>query len=457
MHNKLVEAMLHYPGHLIVTVRTKSRYVMEADRSGKQVPKKVGMEWVQRDGLEYEFDVVGELDNEHTLVVRETRCRALDGKVFAKPGEEFAEPIMAWLSIGQAMDRFHTRDAEVKAGLPPGTYIDEFGNYRDKAIAEEKERHELQRAAAEEEQSSGQPPQETSDPFVPVEKMGGGTPSTAIASPSTLPQEDGAGTTARKPSLLTGEELKQALNNEFKRLADQYSTEAICKKGWGEAIDSMDKVRQLKEASLRSGLKKLQAIQLEQPPSAEEQPPEGPSMASSAPMEDAGASEEEDVPSFPPSDGNTPNLREGVQEPQGATIVNHGHNGATQEEKVDSNEHQAQKNVCVVVEAGTGIACIKESGHQPPHYFTPSRPEEHLVVLPDKPLVVDEINHYISTSDTRMLERWCQQHGQADLFLLMTRDYPRNTNGNILVTEDQWHLIQRIVQLNATPAAAANA
>ena len=39
-------------------MRTKQDYVLEADERGKQKPVKIGMNPIQRDGFEYEFDVV---------------------------------------------------------------------------------------------------------------------------------------------------------------------------------------------------------------------------------------------------------------------------------------------------------------------------------------------------------------------------------------------------------------
>ena len=65
MHNKLVEAMLTSPCHIIATMRAKTEYVLETNDKGKQTPKKVGMAPVQREGMDYEFTVVFDLDANH--------------------------------------------------------------------------------------------------------------------------------------------------------------------------------------------------------------------------------------------------------------------------------------------------------------------------------------------------------------------------------------------------------
>jgi len=99
MHNRLVDTMLQSTLDLIVTMRSKTKYVLE-EHNGRQIPKQVGMELVQRDGIEYEWDILGELDKENTLVITKSRCKALSGKSFAQPGAELGQAIKAWLSAG---------------------------------------------------------------------------------------------------------------------------------------------------------------------------------------------------------------------------------------------------------------------------------------------------------------------------------------------------------------------
>lgn len=98
-HNALVDAMLRCSAHLIVTMRVKTEWVLEEDTRGKKVPKKVGLEPVQRAGLEYEFDVVGDLDNAQMLVTK-TRCPALANAAIQEPGEQLAATLKAWLTDG---------------------------------------------------------------------------------------------------------------------------------------------------------------------------------------------------------------------------------------------------------------------------------------------------------------------------------------------------------------------
>lgn len=99
-HNGLVDAILTYPGHVIATMRAKTEYVLEEGPGGKKTPRKVGLAPVQRDGMEYEFDVVADIDHDHTFCVTKTRCASIDGLVVRHANAEVAERIRAWLDDG---------------------------------------------------------------------------------------------------------------------------------------------------------------------------------------------------------------------------------------------------------------------------------------------------------------------------------------------------------------------
>lgn len=99
LHNELVDSIIGARCHVIATMRAKTEYVLE-ERGGKQVPRKVGIGPVMRDGVEYEFDVAADMNLDHEMVVSKTRCPALDGAVILKPGAEVAETLAAWLSDG---------------------------------------------------------------------------------------------------------------------------------------------------------------------------------------------------------------------------------------------------------------------------------------------------------------------------------------------------------------------
>jgi hypothetical protein len=114
-HNRFVRQLMTVPSHLIATIRQKTKYILQDSGYGGQVPKRVGWEWVQRDLLEFEFDLCAELDFDNTLVVTKTRCQALQGAVARKPTADFMTPVKAWLSTGRQMRTLKELFAAVKA------------------------------------------------------------------------------------------------------------------------------------------------------------------------------------------------------------------------------------------------------------------------------------------------------------------------------------------------------
>ena len=100
LHNAMVDAIIGARLHVIVTMRSKVEWVIEKDERGKSVPRKIGLQPVQRDGLEYEFDVVADMDLDNNFIVSKTRCPALRGSVIHCPNEEPAKTLRAWLSDG---------------------------------------------------------------------------------------------------------------------------------------------------------------------------------------------------------------------------------------------------------------------------------------------------------------------------------------------------------------------
>lgn len=109
MHRRMIDAILRSPCHVIVTMRTKTEHILEQDERGKMVPKKVGTAPIQRAGVEYEFDVVADLDLSHILTVSKTRCPSIDGEIVARPTGTFMAKVKDWLEQGVAVERERPR------------------------------------------------------------------------------------------------------------------------------------------------------------------------------------------------------------------------------------------------------------------------------------------------------------------------------------------------------------
>jgi hypothetical protein len=99
-HNALVEAMLRSPCHIIATMRAKQEYVLETNDKGKQQPKKIGMAPVQREGMEYEFTVMLDVDMNHVASASKDRTSLFDGQFF-KISETTGKTLLEWLEAGK--------------------------------------------------------------------------------------------------------------------------------------------------------------------------------------------------------------------------------------------------------------------------------------------------------------------------------------------------------------------
>lgn len=117
LHNKLVDSILAFKGHVVATLRTKTEYVLEQGPNGKMTPRRVGMAPVQRDGVEYEFTVVGDFIEAEKLEITKTRCSRLAGELITRPGREMAETLLGWLNSGEADEAPAARPAP--AAVPP--------------------------------------------------------------------------------------------------------------------------------------------------------------------------------------------------------------------------------------------------------------------------------------------------------------------------------------------------
>jgi hypothetical protein len=98
-HNALVDAMLKSPCHIIATMRSKQEYVLETNDKGKQQPKKVGLAPVQREGMEYEFTVMLDVDMNHIANASKDRTSLFDGQYF-KITSDTGDLLKQWLETG---------------------------------------------------------------------------------------------------------------------------------------------------------------------------------------------------------------------------------------------------------------------------------------------------------------------------------------------------------------------
>lgn len=114
-HNRVLDKILASRCHIIATMRAKSEYSVTKDEKGKTSIQKVGLAPVQKDNVEYEFDVVGSLDTNNVLTIEKTRCIDLAGKHFDKDGKSVAEILKHWLTVDGEKTKSHATSKELIA------------------------------------------------------------------------------------------------------------------------------------------------------------------------------------------------------------------------------------------------------------------------------------------------------------------------------------------------------
>ncbi len=99
-HNQFIDTMLQTPMHVIATMRSKQEHVQEKDPvSGKTTVRKIGLNPVQRDGMEYEFTMFLEIDAEHQAFGSKDRTSLFDQQTF-KITPAVGVTLMKWLDGG---------------------------------------------------------------------------------------------------------------------------------------------------------------------------------------------------------------------------------------------------------------------------------------------------------------------------------------------------------------------
>ena len=103
-HQQLLEAIMSYRGHILATMRAKTEYVVE-QINGRSVPKKVGLAPVQREGVEYEFDILGDMDTSHILTITKSLVPELQDKQIHCPDRRVGDAILRWLRVESKVEK----------------------------------------------------------------------------------------------------------------------------------------------------------------------------------------------------------------------------------------------------------------------------------------------------------------------------------------------------------------
>lgn len=118
LQQRMVDRIISHPAHVIATMRSKTDWQIE-NNNGRITPTKVGLAPQQRDGIEYEFTLVLDIDVKHRASVSKTRYAAIADRTFdTTETKQAAKEVLAWLKSGEAQDNYKDDVRKRIADLP---------------------------------------------------------------------------------------------------------------------------------------------------------------------------------------------------------------------------------------------------------------------------------------------------------------------------------------------------
>jgi hypothetical protein len=115
-HDAFVDSLFRLPRNVIVTIRAKTQYLVEETpredgRGVRQQITKLGVGPVQRDNLEYEFDLLGMCELDHSIRLHKSVISSLPSGQVLTPGDnpralgrEIAFAVKEWIERGEAVE-----------------------------------------------------------------------------------------------------------------------------------------------------------------------------------------------------------------------------------------------------------------------------------------------------------------------------------------------------------------
>ena len=98
-HKEFINAMLKSKANIIATTRTKQDYVLN-EKNGRMVPEKVGLKSIQRDGLEYEFTLVFDINMKNMASASKDRTNLFCNKPETQISIDTGKMIQQWCNEG---------------------------------------------------------------------------------------------------------------------------------------------------------------------------------------------------------------------------------------------------------------------------------------------------------------------------------------------------------------------
>ena len=112
--------------HIICCMRSKMEYVLETNEKGKQAPRKVGLAPICRDGTEYEFSTMFEIDMQNQAKDSKGRLKHITGGEALLLTESVGQKLRDWINEGEAplpAPEAWTADKKAEANAAVAAYM----------------------------------------------------------------------------------------------------------------------------------------------------------------------------------------------------------------------------------------------------------------------------------------------------------------------------------------------
>ncbi|MCH5226757.1 MAG: AAA family ATPase [Muribaculaceae bacterium] len=123
--NALMQAILQSKCHIISTMRCKQDYVL-SEKNGKMVPEKVGLKAVMRDGIDYEYTIVFDVNMKHQATTSKDRTNLFVNQPEFVITPETGKAILDWcndgITIEAVIDKINSAQTVRELGEIYGAY-----------------------------------------------------------------------------------------------------------------------------------------------------------------------------------------------------------------------------------------------------------------------------------------------------------------------------------------------
>jgi hypothetical protein len=102
MHRAFIDRMRHCRPHVIATMRSKTDYVVEQNDKGKSAPKKVGTKATQREGTDYEFGLIFDIEISHYATSSKDRTGLFAPRHPFLISSDTGRELLEWANSGEA-------------------------------------------------------------------------------------------------------------------------------------------------------------------------------------------------------------------------------------------------------------------------------------------------------------------------------------------------------------------